>query len=155
VPVATLLERLGSTLRGLDAAWLRKPYHWSIVAVRRCMVQFGLISTFFDFVTFGVLWWLVSGVPELFRTGWFVESLLSETFLAGGNSRRSRRYFLPSKPRTRLARAVQACNRNEKSDPARTSRAPMPMKRSRSSGAYMPPMPGNLPCLRHAAITLV
>jgi hypothetical protein len=55
VPVATLLERLGSTLRGLDAAWLRKPYHWSIVAVRRCMVQFGLISTFFDFVTFGVL----------------------------------------------------------------------------------------------------
>jgi Mg2+-importing ATPase len=40
----------------VDAAWLRKPYHWSIVAVRRFMVQFGLISTFFDFVTFGVLW---------------------------------------------------------------------------------------------------
>jgi P-type Mg2+ transporter len=62
----------------VDAAWLRKPYRWSIATIRRFMVQFGLISTAFDFVTFGVLWWLVAGVPELFRTGWFVESLLSE-----------------------------------------------------------------------------
>jgi len=62
----------------VDAAWMRKPYHWSIASIRRFMVMFGLISTLFDFITFGALWWLVAGQPDLFRTGWFVESLLSE-----------------------------------------------------------------------------
>ena len=62
----------------VDRAGLRKPYHWNIAIIRRFMVHFGLISTFFDFVTFGVLWWLTAGHEALFRTGWFVESLLSE-----------------------------------------------------------------------------
>jgi Mg2+-importing ATPase len=62
----------------VDKAWLRKPYHWSIDTIRRFMVRFGLISTLFDFVTFGVLWWLTAGNETLFRTGWFMESLLSE-----------------------------------------------------------------------------
>ncbi|MGA7983760.1 MAG: magnesium-translocating P-type ATPase, partial [Burkholderiales bacterium] len=62
----------------IDAAWLRKPYRWSIASIRRFMVVFGLISTFFDFVTFAVLWHVAAGNPDLFRTGWFVESLLSE-----------------------------------------------------------------------------
>jgi P-type Mg2+ transporter len=42
------------------------------------MVAFGLLSTLFDFVTFAVLWLVASGDPDLFRTGWFVESVLSE-----------------------------------------------------------------------------
>ncbi len=62
----------------VDEAWLLKPYRWSIGSIRQFMVRFGLISTFFDFVTFGVLWWLTMGNATLFRTGWFVESLLSE-----------------------------------------------------------------------------
>jgi Mg2+-importing ATPase len=62
----------------VDEAWLLKPYRWSIGTIRQFMVRFGLISTFFDFVTFGVLWWLAMGDATLFRTGWFVESLLSE-----------------------------------------------------------------------------
>jgi Mg2+-importing ATPase len=62
----------------VDEAWLLKPYRWSIDSIRQFMVRFGLISTFFDFVTFGVLWWLTLGNATLFRTGWFVESLLSE-----------------------------------------------------------------------------
>ena len=62
----------------VDPGWLRKPYHWNIATIRRFMVRFGLISTFFDFVTFAVLWRLTAGDPTLFRTGWFVESLLSE-----------------------------------------------------------------------------
>jgi Mg2+-importing ATPase len=62
----------------VDGSWLHKPYHWDIATIRRFMVRFGLLSTFFDFVTFAVLWWLVSGNETLFRTGWFVESLLSE-----------------------------------------------------------------------------
>jgi len=62
----------------VDPAWLRKPYHWSIASIRRFMVVFGLVSTFFDFVTFAALWRLAAGLPDLFRTGWFVESVLSE-----------------------------------------------------------------------------
>jgi hypothetical protein len=62
-------------------------------------------------------------------------------------------YFF-SKPRIRPARAVAACIRSEKSEPLRMSCTPMPTCRSRSSGVYMPPMPGNLPCLRQAAMTL-
>jgi Mg2+-importing ATPase len=62
----------------VDRAWLRKPYHWSIGSIRRFMVVFGLLSTLFDFVTFAVLWLVAAGDPALFRTGWFVESLLSE-----------------------------------------------------------------------------
>ncbi|HUJ86950.1 MAG TPA: magnesium-translocating P-type ATPase [Burkholderiales bacterium] len=62
----------------VDEAWLRKPYRWSIVSIRRFMVVFGVLSTVFDFVTFAALWWLIGGVPDLFRTGWFVESLLSQ-----------------------------------------------------------------------------
>jgi len=62
----------------VDRAWLRKPYHWSIASIRRFMVVFGLLSTLFDFVTFAVLWLVAAGEPTLFRTGWFVESVLSE-----------------------------------------------------------------------------
>jgi len=62
----------------VDPSWLYKPYRWSIGSIRQFMVRFGLISTFFDFITFGVLWWLTAGNETLFRTGWFVESLLSE-----------------------------------------------------------------------------
>jgi len=62
----------------VDRAWLRKPYHWSIASIRRFMVVFGLLSTLFDFVTFAVLWLVAAGAPTPFRTGWFVESVLSE-----------------------------------------------------------------------------
>jgi Mg2+-importing ATPase len=42
------------------------------------MLVFGLISSAFDFLTFAVLWLLTRGSPALFRTGWFLESLLTE-----------------------------------------------------------------------------
>ena len=61
-------------------------------------------------------------------------------------------YF--SKLLTSEARAVAAWMRSEKSEPLRMSCTPMAMWRSSSSGVYMPPMPGNLPCRRQAAITL-
>ena len=42
------------------------------------MVEFGVLSSVFDFLTFGALLWLFDAAPQLFRTGWFVESLLTE-----------------------------------------------------------------------------
>jgi Mg2+-importing ATPase len=43
---------------------------------------FGLLSSIFDVLTFGVLLTLFHATPDLFRTGWFVESLLTELVIA-------------------------------------------------------------------------
>jgi Mg2+-importing ATPase len=62
----------------VDAELLAGPRRWDLAAVRRDMWLFGLISAAFDGVTFGLLWWWAGGQPEVFRTGWFVESLWTE-----------------------------------------------------------------------------
>ena len=45
------------------------------------MFFFGLISSIFDFSTFGILLWIFHAGPTLFRTGWFVESLATQTLV--------------------------------------------------------------------------
>jgi len=84
----------------------------------------------------------------------FALALIGQSFTALGGTTFGWSYFF-SNPRISPARAVAACSSSEKSEPLRMSCTPMPMWRSRSSGVYMPPMPGNLPCLRQAAMTLV
>ena len=65
--------------------------------IGRFMVEFGLLSSVFDFLTFGVLLLASSrAAPELFRTGWFVESLLTELVIA--LVVRTRRPFFRSRP---------------------------------------------------------
>ncbi len=59
------------------------------------MVIFGLISSVFDFLTFGVLIYIVKAAPAEFRTGWFVESLSTQVLVifiirTRGNPFRSR-----------------------------------------------------------------
>jgi Mg2+-importing ATPase len=60
------------------------------------MVIFGLISSAFDFITFGVLIFIVKAAPEEFRTGWFVESLMTELLIT--LVLRTRRSIFKSKP---------------------------------------------------------
>ena len=48
------------------------PRRWEISYLRNFMLTFGSISSFFDFVTFGILLWVFHAPPELFRTAWFV-----------------------------------------------------------------------------------
>jgi Mg2+-importing ATPase len=62
----------------VDPAWVRKPYHWNIANIRHFMIVFGLTSSVFDLLTFAVLLAMVGGDAALFRTGWFMESLLTE-----------------------------------------------------------------------------
>jgi Mg2+-importing ATPase len=50
--------------------------------IRNFMIIFGLVSSLFDYLTFGVLLWIIHASPEEFRTGWFVESLLTELVIA-------------------------------------------------------------------------
>jgi Mg2+-importing ATPase len=62
----------------VDPERIRRPGRWRVRAIRNFMVVFGLISSAFDLLTFGVLWLLARGQADVFRTGWFVESLLTE-----------------------------------------------------------------------------
>jgi Mg2+-importing ATPase len=61
----------------VDADWIERPRRWDIGFIKRFMLTFGLVSSVFDYLTFGVLLWLLRSDAALFRTGWFVESVVS------------------------------------------------------------------------------
>ena len=62
----------------VDSEWIERPRRWAIGNLRSFMAVFGSISSVFDFVTFGVMLRIWQAGPELFRTGWFVESLITQ-----------------------------------------------------------------------------
>jgi Mg2+-importing ATPase len=66
----------------VDPELVDRPRRWDMRFVARFMVGFGLLSSLFDFLTFGALLVLFAAGPALFRTGWFLESLLSELAIA-------------------------------------------------------------------------
>jgi Mg2+-importing ATPase len=61
-----------------DPELVNKPHHWNVAFIRDFMVVFGLISSAFDYLTFGILLLVLRTGEETFRTGWFIESLLTE-----------------------------------------------------------------------------
>jgi P-type Mg2+ transporter len=65
----------------VDEEQLHAPSHWDIGHIRRFMFFFGPISSLFDFVTFGVMLGGFHAGADLFRTGWFVESLATQTLV--------------------------------------------------------------------------
>jgi len=69
----------------VDAEYLAKPRQWDLKAITRFMFCIGPISSIFDYAMFAVMWFaLGANAPEhqrLFQTGWFVESLLSQTLI--------------------------------------------------------------------------
>jgi Mg2+-importing ATPase len=65
----------------VEADDVRRPQQWDLEAIRRFMLVFGPLSSMFDFVTFGVLIWVFEAGPELFRTGWFIESIASQVLV--------------------------------------------------------------------------
>lgn len=65
----------------VDDEQLHAPSHWNVAFIRRFMLTFGPISSLFDFLTFGLMLGVLhAGVIE-FRTGWFVESLATQTLI--------------------------------------------------------------------------
>ena len=69
------------------------------------MIVFGLVSSIFDYLTFGALIWLNATVQQ-FRTGWFIESILSAALIV--LVVRTRRPFFRSRPSKLLALAISA-----------------------------------------------
>ncbi len=107
----------------VDEEQLRRPSHWDIRFIRRFMLYFGPFSSVFDFATFAVMLWVFHSGPAQFRTGWFVESLATQTLVIFAIRTRRIPFFRshPSLPLT-LA-ALGAHTRG--GDPA-TGRAPSP-----------------------------
>jgi Mg2+-importing ATPase len=65
----------------VDDEQLHAPSHWNIAFIRRFMLTFGPISSLFDFLTFGLMLGVLHAGPVEFRTGWFVESLATQTLI--------------------------------------------------------------------------
>jgi Mg2+-importing ATPase len=65
----------------VDEEQLRAPSHWDIAFIRRFMLFFGPLSSVFDFATFGIMLWVFHSGPAQFRSGWFVESLATQTLI--------------------------------------------------------------------------
>jgi Mg2+-importing ATPase len=65
----------------VDETYLIKPQHWDIGVIRNFMVFVGPISSIFDFLTFYVLLHFFHATQAQFHTGWFVESLATQTLV--------------------------------------------------------------------------
>ena len=63
----------------VDEEQLVRPSHWDISSIRRFMFRFGPISSVFDIATFVVLIRVLHASAPEFRTGWFIESLATQT----------------------------------------------------------------------------
>jgi len=80
----------------VDPEMIEQPRRWNITFIRNFMVTFGLVSSVFDYLTFGVLLLVVRATTDQFRTGWFLESVLTELLIL--LVIRTQRPFFRSKP---------------------------------------------------------
>ena len=65
----------------VDEAFTRRPQRWNMRALRRFMITVGPISSVFDFITFGALLLVFRATEAAFHTGWFIESLVTQTLV--------------------------------------------------------------------------
>ncbi|HEV7147979.1 MAG TPA: magnesium-translocating P-type ATPase [Pedococcus sp.] len=91
----------------VDEEQLRRPSHWDISFIRRFMLFFGPLSSLFDFMTFAIMLGPLHAGADLFRSGWFAESLATQSLVIFAI--RTRRIpFLRSRPSTPLTVATWA-----------------------------------------------
>jgi Mg2+-importing ATPase len=79
----------------VDPEYLRRPHRWNFKLIRGFMIYIGPVSSLYDFLTFYVLLRVFRAGEESFHTGWFVESLATQTLVlfvirTMGNPLRSR-----------------------------------------------------------------
>lgn len=67
----------------VDADWLTKPRKWTIEEIQRFIIFIGPVSSIFDYATFFIMIYVFNAWnnPALFRTGWFVESIFTQTLI--------------------------------------------------------------------------
>jgi Mg2+-importing ATPase len=80
----------------VDDEMINYPRRWDIKAIRKFMITFGLVSSVFDYLTFGLLLLVLRANEGQFRTGWFLESVISASIIV--LVIRSRKPFFRSRP---------------------------------------------------------
>jgi Mg2+-importing ATPase len=65
----------------VDKEYVLKPRPWNVKYIRNFMVIIGPISSIYDFLTYGVMLFIFHAQAELFHTGWFIESLCTQTLV--------------------------------------------------------------------------
>jgi len=75
----------------VDPDFLERPKKFDIGFMKKFMIIFGPLSSCFDFITFGVLFWMLRYTGATFQTGWFLESIATQTLVV--NIIRSRAEF--------------------------------------------------------------
>jgi Mg2+-importing ATPase len=91
----------------VDPEQLERPARWDVSFIQRFMLVFGPISSVFDFLTFAVMLGVFHAGPALFRSGWFIESLATQTLVVFV-IRTQRVPFTRSRPSLPLLLAVLA-----------------------------------------------
>jgi len=92
LPVQILLNNLlydlsqtGIPFDHVDPEYLEKPRTWKVSEIRKFMVCIGPVSSLFDYATFALMWFVFKANSmehqSLFQTGWFVESLMTQTLI--------------------------------------------------------------------------
>ena len=104
----------------VDAELLARPSQWDIRFIRRFMAFFGPISSIYDFATFAVMLYVFNAGDTLFRSGWFVESLATQTLVI----------FAIRTRRVPFFRSVRASRCWRPRSPARRSASLCPTRRS-------------------------
>ena len=65
----------------VDTSMVQKPRRWNVKFIRDFMMIFGPLSSLFDYITFGALIFVLHATPDQFRTGWFIESVISAALI--------------------------------------------------------------------------
>lgn len=92
----------------VDDDWVKTPRKWDLKRLKHFMFTFGLISSIFDFATFFLLFSVFHVSESVFQTGWFMESLATQTLVI--HIIRTRKIpFLQSRPSMWLFISTFAC----------------------------------------------
>ncbi len=94
------IPAIGLADDAVDPELVDRPRRWDMGFIGRFMIEFGILSSVFDFLTFAALLTLFHATPPVFRTAWFAFSLLTELVIA--LVVRTRRPFYRSRPGTLL-----------------------------------------------------
>ena len=75
------VSEIGVPFDNVDAEALRRPVRWNIKFIERFMLVLGPVSSLFDFLTFFALLSLFGAGEAMFQTGWFIESLATQSLV--------------------------------------------------------------------------
>jgi len=104
--IMTDLPEMTIATDSVDDEMVLKPRKWSVRFIRNFMIVFGLISSIFDYITFGVLKYILHANPAQFQTGWWIESIISAALVV--LVIRTRKPFYKSRPGKYLLAATLA-----------------------------------------------